>query len=109
MRDGVEKVTFRYKQHQNHTEKGPSPLKTMTLPVMQFMARFLQHVPPQGFHKVRYFGLWSPANRDLLKRIQQRLQGENKAKECAGAEPKDNDRAGRQAVRCRFCKQGTKP
>lgn len=101
-----DQVTFSYRQRRKHKEKEPSPLQTMTLPVMQFMARFLQHVPPQGFHKVRYFGLWSPANRDLLKQIQLRLQEENKAKDRAGAEPKDNDHAGCQAVRCRFCKQG---
>jgi len=101
-----DRVTFRYKQRLKHKEPGASPTKTktMTLPVMQFMARFLQHVPPQGFHKVRYFGLWSSANRDLLKRIQQRLQEEHE--ESVGAEPKDNDHAGCQTVRCRFCKQG---
>jgi len=27
------------------------------------MRRFLQHVLPRGFHKVRYFGLWHPAQR----------------------------------------------
>lgn len=101
-----DQVTFRYKQRRKNKGNGQSPLKTMTLPVMQFMARFLQHVPPQGFHKVRYFGIWSPANRDILMGIQQRLQGKNKAEESAGAEPKDNDHAGCQAVRCRFCKQG---
>jgi len=101
-----DQVTFSYRQRRKHKEKEPSPLQTMPLPVMQFMARFLQHVPPQGFHKVRYFGLWSPANRDLLKGIQQRLQEENKAKEHAAAEPNDNDHAGCQAVRCRCCKQG---
>jgi hypothetical protein len=29
----------------------------------EFMRRFLQHVLPKGFHKVRYYGLWHPANR----------------------------------------------
>ena len=27
--------------------------------------RFLQHVLPRGFHKVRYFGLWHPAHRHV--------------------------------------------
>jgi hypothetical protein len=31
----------------------------------ELMRRFLQHVVPKGFHKVRYFGLWHPAKRDL--------------------------------------------
>jgi hypothetical protein len=29
----------------------------------EFMRRFLQHVLPKGFHKVRYFGLWHPTKR----------------------------------------------
>ncbi|MEA1934279.1 MAG: transposase, partial [Thermodesulfobacteriota bacterium] len=28
--------------------------RTMTLPVMEFIRRFLQHALPRGFHKVRY-------------------------------------------------------
>jgi hypothetical protein len=27
------------------------------------MRRFLQHVLPRGFHKVRYVGLWHPKGR----------------------------------------------
>lgn len=43
-------VTFRYrKQHSRR-------MRTMTLDVMEFMRRFLQHVLPTGFMKVRYFG-----------------------------------------------------
>jgi len=55
-------VTFRYKDSR---EKA---WKTMTLPVMKFMRRFLQHVLPRSFHKVRYSGLLAPCNRHLLER-----------------------------------------
>jgi hypothetical protein len=44
--------------------------KTMALPAKEFLRRYLQHVLPKGFHKVRYFGLLSPANRATLKRLQ---------------------------------------
>ena len=40
----------------------------------EFMRRFLQHVLPRGFHKVRYFGLWHPAQRPNATRIRQMLQ-----------------------------------
>jgi hypothetical protein len=40
----------------------------------EFMRRFLQHVLPRGFHKVRYFGLWHPAHRRSAARIRQMLQ-----------------------------------
>jgi len=44
--------------------------KTMTLPAMEFIRRFLQHVLPKGVHKVRYYGFWAPSNRARLRRIQ---------------------------------------
>jgi hypothetical protein len=37
----------------------------MTLVACEFLRRYLQHLLPEGFHKVRYFGLWSPANRKM--------------------------------------------
>jgi hypothetical protein len=57
-------VTFRYQE--NATGKQ----KKMTLTAREFLRRYLQHVLPQGFHKVRYYGLLSPANRTTLKRMQ---------------------------------------
>ena len=32
----------------------------MTLEASEFIRRFLQHVLPRGFHKVRYYGFLSP-------------------------------------------------
>jgi hypothetical protein len=49
--------------------------KTMTLPAQEFIRRFLQHVLPQGFHTVRYDGLWSPSHRPLLHHLQLCLAG----------------------------------
>jgi len=40
----------------------------------EFMRRFLQHVLPRGFHKVRYFGLWHPAHRKHAAQARQMLQ-----------------------------------
>ena len=38
------------------------------------MRRFLQHVLPRGFHKVRYFGLWHPRQRQTADRVRQMLR-----------------------------------
>ncbi|MEZ4867936.1 MAG: IS91 family transposase [Caldilineaceae bacterium] len=38
----------------------------VTLPVFQFMRRFLQHVLPQGFVKVRYYGFYAAGQRHRL-------------------------------------------
>lgn len=39
----------------------------------EFIRRFLQHVLPKGFHKVRAYGLLSPRYREQLNQIQQEL------------------------------------
>jgi len=41
----------------------------MTLPADEFLRRFLQHVPPKGFHRVRSFGLLHPEHRRTLRRL----------------------------------------
>src|ERR1700676_4615033 len=48
--------------------------RTCRLSGHEFMRRFLQHVLPRGFHKVRYFGLWHPAQHHNAARVRQMLQ-----------------------------------
>jgi hypothetical protein len=55
------KVTFRY------TPSGRKKSKLCTLPAEEFIRRFLQHVLPKGFVKVRYYGLFAPGQRQRLK------------------------------------------
>ena len=43
--------------------------KLLTLSTPEFLRRFLQHVLPTGFHRVRYYGWWSPAARAKWARI----------------------------------------
>jgi len=59
-----DQVTFRY-QHRRQQK-----WKTMTLPAEEFIRRFLQHVLPRNTHKVRYYGIWHPSQRALLRRVQ---------------------------------------
>ena len=55
-------VTFRWKDYAH----GNKP-RTMTLSPQQFLRRFLQHVLPRGFPRIRYFGwLANRARGDLL-------------------------------------------
>jgi hypothetical protein len=48
--------------------------RTCRLAGDEFIRRFLQHVLPRGFHKVRYFGLWHPARRHDAARVRHMLQ-----------------------------------
>ena len=63
-------VTFRYKN------VGETSWRTMTLDPDEFIRRFLQHVLPRGLHKVRYYGLWAPSNRQRLRQLQSTLASE---------------------------------
>ena len=53
-------VTFRWKDYREH---GRTRYKTMTLQTEEFMRRFLLHVLPSGFHRIRHYGLLANANR----------------------------------------------
>jgi Putative transposase/Transposase zinc-binding domain len=55
-------VTFRWKDYR---AKGNTRYKTMTLSCDEFMRRFLLHVLPGGFHRIRHFGLLSNGGRRL--------------------------------------------
>jgi len=52
------RVTFRYKDYADDHRS-----KTMSLPADEFLRRFLQHVLPRGFVKVRHYGLLAPRDR----------------------------------------------
>ena len=62
------KVTFLYKD--THTGK----TKTCQPPAFEFIRRFLQHVLPKGFVKVRYYGFFSPSYRPKLEQLRKRLE-----------------------------------
>jgi hypothetical protein len=47
-------VTFTYKDYRI---EGPERYKTMTLEPTEFIRRFLIHVLPKGFHRIRHYGL----------------------------------------------------
>ena len=49
-------VFFKYKKPQSNR------WRTMALDVMEFMRRFLQHVLPTGFMKIRYYGFLTPGS-----------------------------------------------
>ena len=59
-------VTFRWKDYRT---TGKTRHKTMTLSADEFMRRFLLHVLPRGFHRIRHYGLLAnPERRENLAR-----------------------------------------
>jgi predicted Zn-ribbon and HTH transcriptional regulator len=58
---GHDKVTFRWRDSRHKNKK-----RLMTLHVHEFLRRFLLHVLPKGFVRIRHFGFLSTRNRSTL-------------------------------------------
>jgi hypothetical protein len=99
------KVTFRYRT--SDTGK----LKTCILPAEEFIRRFLQHVLPKGFVKVRYYGFLSPGCRQRLTALHQQLGSASATQplspDVADSDSQTDDPAdlspSHQGVRCPSC------
>ena len=88
-------IAFRYKDyradHRNHW-------KTMTLAPHEFIRRFLSHVLPKGFHRIRHYGLFANANRaDNIARARELLNAQMPAKDNVG-DLADTEPDGRQVL-----------
>jgi hypothetical protein len=62
------RVTFRYKDYADAHRH-----KTMTLSADEFLRRFVQHVLPRGFVKIRHYGLLANAQREPRLQVCRRL------------------------------------
>ena len=63
------KVTFSYKDYRDRSQQ-----KTMTLSADEFIRRFLLHVLPEGFHRIRYYGfLGNRYRKEKLEKCRQLL------------------------------------
>ena len=71
LKDG--KVTFRWRDYAHNNQ-----MKLMTLDAEEFIRRFLLHVLPSGFRKIRHYGLFAPRNKRkrlaLCRRLTNSLQ-----------------------------------
>jgi hypothetical protein len=54
-------VTFRWKDYAHHNKR-----RTMTLTQEEFLRRFLEHILPKGFPRIRYFGFLANRRRAEL-------------------------------------------
>jgi hypothetical protein len=64
-------VTFKYKDYRRD---GGERFKTMTLATGEFIRRFLVHVLPDGFHRIRHYGLFAGGTRsDTIARARELL------------------------------------
>ena len=93
-------VTFRWKDYRS---RGRTRRKTMTLDADEFMRRFLLHVLPGGFHRIRHYGLLANGNRKgALACVRELLlQPPGQATETSGVDPRPASE--RPSFFCRHC------
>ncbi len=84
-------VRFRYKDYRADRRERE---KTMTLGATEFIRRFLLHVPPGGFHRIRYYGLLGSRTR------RERTPFQIPSKRRDSAEPTDGHAKSRPATGC---------
>jgi hypothetical protein len=90
-------VTFKWKDYRIN---GRHRLKTMTLDAGEFIRRFLLHVLPSGFHRIRHYGLFAGTVRaHTIERVRQLLA----APEHPPAEADPDAEAPSPARRCPCC------
>ncbi len=102
LRDG--RVRFRWRDYRDDNRN-----KVMTLPAEEFLRRFLLHVWPSGFMRIRHFGLLANRHRkDKLERCRALLAVPpplEKAPESVAALVERL--TGKDLTLCPFCEQGT--
>jgi Putative transposase/Transposase zinc-binding domain len=63
-------ITLRYKDYRRD---GPERQRVMTLTTTEFIRRFLLHVLPRGFHRIRHYGLLAASSRKTSLALARRL------------------------------------
>jgi hypothetical protein len=90
-------VTFQLKDYRI---EGPGRYTTMTLGIGEFIRRFLTHVLPKGFHRIRHYGLLASSNRtETMEAVRKLLNRTPPAAE----QMSDTDPAQRFAHPCPCC------
>jgi hypothetical protein len=99
------KVCFRWKDYVDDNRQ-----KTMTLPAEEFIRRFLIHVLPSGFHRIRYYGFLGNCHRARkLERCRELLEIASGGAAEPSADYRDRFEAltGQSLRECPHCHTGT--
>jgi hypothetical protein len=100
------KVTFRWKDYRH-----PHQPKVMTLEAEEFIRRFLLHVLPEGFQRIRHYGFLCHRYRKAKVSLCRRLLGMEPTPAAPESRPDYRDRyqqlTGKSLRECPVCHQGT--
>jgi len=96
-------VTFRWRDYSDDNK-----VKTLTIPAVEFIRRFMLHVLPKGLRKIRHYGLFAPGGKTERIRLCRRLTNTPAA---TWAEPRKLfdillDKLGESFMKCPSCGAG---
>jgi hypothetical protein len=99
-------VTFTYKDYRDGSRR-----KTMALDAVEFLRRFLLHVLPPGFVRIRHYGLWAARNVNTKLATARRLLGGDPPTRAVPGERRPAwerffERTGVDVCACPLCKTG---
>ena len=101
-------VTLQWKDYRDPQQ----PQKTMTLTAEEFIRRFLLHLLPNGFRRIRYYGFLGNRHREEKLAVCRRLLGMPVAESAESPPNKDyldryEDLTGHSLRQCPRCQRGT--
>ena len=102
-----DQIRFQWKDYRNRNQ-----VKTMTLSAEEFIRRFLLHVLPNGFRRIRYYGFLGNRNRQEKLDRCRRLLGMATPQQAAVLPPDENrlarcaDIVGSPLHQCPYCRRG---
>ena len=100
-----QEVTYWYKDHQT---KGK---EIVTVDVLTFIGRMVQHILPKGFQRIRYYGLqatktfkkWVEVIKEGLRKVGQAIKGVYEVVASKGYRERYKEMSGRDPLLCRCC------
>jgi hypothetical protein len=95
-------VTFKWKDYR---AKGRERAKVMTLATGEFIRRFLIHVLPSGFHRIRHYGLFAAGSRrtENIARARELLAAPKPQSESTAADAADSSEPRAPSHSCPCC------
>ena len=97
------KVRFGYKDYKKTKEETSDVWEEMELEGEEFIRRFLYHVLPPGYHRIRYYGFLSNGNRGKREEALEALQ---RNEELCVEEEIETECSGYEGIFCPECKTG---
>ena len=93
------KVRFSYKNYKKQVKEYNEYWEEMELEAEEFISRFLKHVLPGGYHRIRYYGYLANGKKEKVQEALKYISIE-------ATEPKEDIIPNKEGMKCPKCKEG---